>query len=434
LVGGVVVTLGLAAGAAGLTYLFRTLEQLPRAELVATGVLAEAAPPGEPTNFLIVGVDSAEKLAAGDPVRRGRDGLNERSDTVMVVRINPESRKVALLSLPRDLWVPIAGTGTEQRINTAIQLGGPELLIRTIDEYLGIPIQHFVQVDFAGFRDLVDTIGGVEITVPHPARDQRSGLNIPKGRVTLDTDQALAYVRSRAYEERIDGEWVTDPTGDIGRIKRQQKFITAALRAAIDQGGRNLARLDQLLNVGLDSIVVDDALTADDILRLGNQFRSLEPADLDTRVVPTIDGTVGAAQILRLDEDKAESVLAPFRGASRDEISPQSVRLRVLNGSGQPGEGTSANEELTAVGFASSGAGDAERFDYDRTTVQYSPGQRDAAELVARWLVAGAELEPVSDAKGIVVIIGRDWLGVRSQPAPAEDSDGSTFAGSAGTG
>ena len=180
----------LVASAAGLAYIYRKYERLPRVEL--TGVLAddEGTSAGGPENYLLVGVDNASGLDSDDPVRRGRDDMS-RSDTIMILRIDPESRQAALLSLPRDLWVPIAGTDSHQRINTAIDRGGPRLLIRTINDYLGIPIHHYVQVDFRGFRDLVDAVGGVPVYFPYPAKDDNSGLAVfETGCVTLDPEQA----------------------------------------------------------------------------------------------------------------------------------------------------------------------------------------------------------------------------------------------------
>ena len=457
LAGGCATVLGLVASASGLAYVYRKYERLPRVEL--TGVLATDDDSGsaEPENYLIVGVDSAAGLDRDDPVRRGRDD-NQRSDTIMVLRIDPESRQAALLSLPRDLWIPIPGSTSNQRINTMIERGGPEMLIRAIDEYLGIPVHHYVQVDFAAFQGLVEAVDGVPVYANHPARDEETGLVLDQGCVTLEPEQALAYVRSRHYEERIDGEWVEDPRSDLGRIQRQQDFIRRALSRAIDKGARNPRRLDELIDVALDGITVDDALTADDIFRLGNRFRSFEPEDLLTYSVPTIDDNVGAAEILRLVEDEAEPVLAVFRGVSDDEggISPASVRLRVQNGSGRPGEASLAASQLTAVGFGVSGTGEAPTFDHERTVVQYPAGERQAAELVARWLAADAVLQelpgsesesgaagadglaepgsgsrpaPGTSSSGVVVVTGEDWDGVRDNPRPADDGTSSTTGG-----
>ena len=123
-------------------------------------------------------MDSAANLAADDPARDGRGNVGGlRSDTVMILRVEPGAERASLLSLPRDLWVPLAGGGN-QRINSAIQNGGPSELIDTIEQYFGIPIHHYVQVDFAGFQELVDVVDGVSVYFPAPARDTHSGLDV----------------------------------------------------------------------------------------------------------------------------------------------------------------------------------------------------------------------------------------------------------------
>ncbi|HEX8804527.1 MAG TPA: LCP family protein [Acidimicrobiales bacterium] len=453
---------GLAASAFGLGYVYRKYERLPRVEL--SGVLDDDVDAGEPENYLIVGVDNASRLADDDPIRAGRDTLS-RSDTIMILRIDPGSRRAALLSLPRDLWVPIAGTGSNQRINTTVERGGPELLIRTIHDYLGIPINHYVQIDFAAFRGLVTAVGGVPVYIPRPARDRQTGLYLPeRGCVTLDPTQALAYVRSRHYEELVRGDWQEDARSDLGRIERQQDFIRRALTRAVDQGPRNPGKLDDLIDVALTAITVDDGLTADDIFRLGNRFRSFEPEDLVTYSVPTIDDRVGEAEILRLVEDQAEPVLAIFRGApapststgstgstgpagtgsdgtasggtggdgttggsgadgtgtgttGEPTVTPASVRLQVLNGSGRSGEASEASNDLVTAGFGVSGIGEAPSFDHERTEVRYAPGHEAEADLVSRWLRSGADLVEDADVAGVVLVTGADWQGLRSSAA-----------------
>jgi LCP family protein required for cell wall assembly len=410
-------TLGLLASAAGLTYVFRKYERLPRVEL--TGVLDESAESGEPENYLIVGVDSAAGLPQGDTVRIGRESTR-RTDTIMILRTDPASGRAALLSLPRDLWVRHAD-GTNARINLAFQRGGPELLIRTIDENFAIPIHHYVQVDFASFRGLVEAIDGVPVPIPNPARDEESGLAIEEaGCRTLDPVEALAYVRARHYEEYIDGEWVTDLRSDIGRIARQQDFIRRALTRAIDRGARNPGTLDQLIDVALDGITVDGELTADDIFELGTRFRSFDPDSLATYAVEGTPDTVGEAQILRLVEGPAtEEILSIFRGGAPDETEPEGVRLIVRNGTGTPSEGAEAAEALQGAGFIANVSGDEPGAGDEGTVVRHPPAQEAAADLVARWLVGGARLEPVEGSDGIELITGTDWQGVRSEATPS---------------
>jgi polyisoprenyl-teichoic acid--peptidoglycan teichoic acid transferase len=415
--GGCLSAIGLLASAAGLTYIFRKYERLQRVEL--SGVLDEPVEAGEPENYLIVGIDSAAGLPEDDAVRVGRD-TTLRSDTVMILRTDPASRRAALLSLPRDLWVTLAD-GTNARINLAIQRGGVPLLIRTIAENFAIPIHHYVQVDFASFRGLVDAIDGVPVPIPDPARDRRTGLDIPEaGCHTLDPVEALAYVRSRHYQELIDGDWVEDLRSDIGRISRQQDFIRRALSRAIDRGARNPGTLDQLIDVGLEGITVDSELTADDIYDLGRRFRSFEPDSLTTYSVEGTPDTVGAAQILRLVEGpETEAVLSIFRGGSGEELEPEGVRLTVRNGTGTPRQGAESADALRAVGFIANVSGDEPGGGADGTVIRYPPQREAAADLVARWLVGGARLVPVEGAEGIELVTGDDWQGVRTTALPS---------------
>lgn len=416
--GGCLSTLGLVASAAGLAYIFRKYERLPRVEL--TGVLDESVESGEPENYLIVGIDSAANLPEDDSVRIGRDPTL-RSDTIMILRTDPATRRAALLSLPRDLYVTLAGGHGQSRINLAIQRGGAPLLIRTIAQNFAIPIHHYVQVDFASFRGLVEAIDGVPVPIPNPARDTESGLDIPEaGCHTLDPTEALAYVRSRHYEEEIDGRWVEDLRSDIGRIARQQDFIRRALSRAIDRGARNPGTLDQLIDVGLSGITVDGELTADDIFDLGTHFRSFEPDSLTTYAVEGTPDTVGEAQILRLVEGPAtEATLSIFRGGAAEGVEPEGVRLTVRNGTGTPSEGAEATEALRGAGFIADVSGDEPGGGDDGTVLRYPPAQQAAADLVARWLVGGARLEPVQGSDGIELVTGTDWRGVRSEPAPS---------------
>jgi LCP family protein required for cell wall assembly len=423
---GCLCVLALGASAAGLGYAYRKYERLPRVEL--SGVLDDASDSSGPENYLVVGIESAEGLDPDDPVRIGRAGAG-KSDTIMILRIDPGERAAKLLSLPRDLWVPIAGTGHSRKINAAVEIGGAPLLIRTIDENFGIDIHHYVQVDFAAFRGLVEAIGGVPIYFPYPARDREIGLDIRRtGCVTLDPVQALAFVRSRTYEQLIDGEWEVDlRLPDIGRIGRQQAFIRKALSRASERGARNPGTLDRLIDVGLDGITVDQELTAGDLFDLGRRFRSFDPENLETysldaAVTPDV---VGEADILRLDERAAAPIFDLFRdssppaSATDGDVDPASVHLRVLNGTGQPHEATDAGAALETVGFGVDGLGDDPGLGNDRTHVQYPPGQEVAADLVARWLEGGAELEEVEGAAGIVLITGSDWNGVRDAPRAA---------------
>ena len=429
IVGNVLVMVSFLGAAAVLGYGYNKYGQIPRVEIAEfLSDSDEVAGEAVAENFLLVGVDSADGLDPDDPVRSSREAITTlRSDTVMILRVDPASSRAALLSIPRDLWVPIAGTSGNDRINTAVQIGGPEALIQTIQDYFGIPINHYVQVDFQGFGELVDALGGVPVYFPHPVRDLRSGLAVEDaGCVTLDPRNALGFVRSRAYQEYIGGRWRTDPTGDLGRIRRQQEFIVEAIERAFDKGLRNPVTLDALIDSGLEAVTIDDSLDGDDVLDLARQFRKFKPDNLDMYDLPVLDDTVGGAAILRLETGAADPILDIFRNDDPGSITESAVRVRVLNGTGAPGQAKSAADALREAGFAIAGTGDAADIGDGRTEIRHPVGAGAGAGLLARWLVNGARLVPDPEAVEVTLVTGGDYEGLRAEPTPAPRSSSSS--------
>ena len=308
---------------------------------------------------------------------------------MMILRVDPASSRAALLSIPRDLYVPIAGTRGSGKINSAVQIGGPEGLIETIQDYFGIPINHYVQVDFFGFGQLVDALDGVPVYFPHPVRDLKSGLDVPEaGCVTLDAGNALGFVRSRSYQEFIDGRWRTDGTGDLGRIRRQQEFIVEALARAFERGLRNPVTLDALIDSGLDAVTVDDTLDGDDVIDLATQFRKFRSGCARHLRAP------GRRRLGRRCGDPAPAD-AGRRARPRHLPEPRSVGGLGVGGAGPgaqrhraPGRGRRRRPTtLRAAGFAIAGTGDAgiaSARPAPRSGIP--PGEEAAADLVARWL------------------------------------------------
>ncbi len=419
-------------GAGLVAYAKRTVEQIPRVTISGPGVEPVAdLEPGEPQNFLIVGVDSAEGLGEDDPVRDGRDGevVGLRSDTIMVVRIDPEEESARILSFPRDLWVDIPGHGSN-RINTAIQYGeqgGPSLLIETLKANFDIAINHYVQVDFAGFKNVITQIGGVEVYLSNPIRDGYSGLNQPvAGCVTLDADQALAYARSRHLQYQVDGRWRTDPSSDLGRISRQQDFTRRVIRRAIERGARNPATLRRMVESGVKSIALDQYTTPEDLIGLGRTFRDYDPDDLQNFSLPVTDAVRGGAAVLDLVDSAAEPIIDQFRGTagaggSGEAVLPADITLRVLNGTGTPNQGSDTTDQFARAGFTVRAPGNDTETTFAATEVRYRPGQEAEALLVARYLAADPVLVPVADVAEITVVTGFDLLGVAATPRPAED-------------
>lgn len=415
--------------AAVLAYGYEKFGQIPRVEIAE--VLSDSGDVSgnqEAENFLLVGVDSAAGLDPDDPVRSGRSEVTGlRSDTIMVLRVDPASSRAALLSIPRDLYVPIEGTSGRGKINSAIQVGGIKGLITTIQDFFGIPINHYVQVDFHGFGQLVDALDGVPMYFPHPVRDLNSGLNIPEaGCVVLDSSEALAFVRSRYYEEFTDGRWRRDDTADLGRIRRQQVFIVNALERAFERGLRNPVTLDALIDSGLDAVTLDDVLDGDDIIDLAAQFRKFRPENLDVYELPVVPDTVGGAEILRLLDRQAEPIVDIFRSRDPDALTESAVRVRVLNGTGEPGQASATSENLRAAGFPIAETGDADDLGAARTEIRHPAGEAAGAGLLARWLVNGARLVEDDTVDHVTLVTGADYAGLRDEPVASSTSTSST--------
>ncbi|HWL45693.1 MAG TPA: LCP family protein [Ilumatobacter sp.] len=261
-------------------------------------------------NYLLVGSDSREGFAPDtDFIGSTADVGGQRSDTMMILH-QEGNGGASLISVPRDLWVPIYGTSRSNRVNTAFS-DGPLTLVATISEALDIPIHHYVEVDFQGFQRIVDDIGGVEICVDRTARDTHSGLWLDIGCQTLTGDRALAYARSRYYQEvGDDGKWRTDGRADLGRIERQQSFLRAAIGGALRKIESDPFSTGDTLAAITDSVKIDDALEP---IRAAQVLRQAFQAGLRTFALPVYNDTVGSAAVLRLS-DNAEPLLDYLRG------------------------------------------------------------------------------------------------------------------------
>ncbi|MEM9565558.1 MAG: LCP family protein [Actinomycetota bacterium] len=384
--------------------------------------------PGERVmNILLVGSDSSAGLDEDDPIQIGRQG--ERfGDVIIIAHIDERTGGMALLSLPRDLWVEIADTGREARINRAFVDGGPAALIETIENQFDLPIHHYVNVDFAGFRGLVAAIDSVDVYFETPARDwnvnaqpeprSQTGFLMPvAGCHSLDPETALAYVRSRYYQTQdADGEWVTDPTSDLGRIRRQQDFLRRVLKRAIDMGARNPFVLRDLIDTGLENVAIDERLTPQLLLDLGMAYRSFDPAQLQTYSLPAVDGRVGRNQVLLPQLDEAEPVLELFRGAPFDDPSTVDLSVRAVDG-----EGEAELQALRSRGYRPEVVELASADATPGLVLQHGPDGRHAALQVAEVIGAEVTIEQVAGLLGrsVVVRIGPTPLAGPDLAAPS---------------
>jgi LCP family protein required for cell wall assembly len=414
---GVLVVAGSALGAGAVFYVLRSYQGIERYE----GLDVDRVAAGEPENYLVVGSDSRADAGAGE---RAEVGTAQRSDTIMVLRIDPRNESASALSFQRDLQVPIADTGETSKINSAYTRGR-QVLIDTIKTNFGIEVHHYVEIDFAGFQNLIDQIGGVPLYFDRAVRDPEAGLRIfQRGCVNVDAEQALAFSRARRLEYRTDEAsdgWEADGTSDHGRITRQQILMRAALDKALEHARSNPLQLKGMLDLASASVGLDEGLGIQDLLDLAERFKDFGGSGLHTYTLPITEvGEVGSAD-LHPDMAAAEPILNVFRGLPFDEVGPSLITVDVLNGGGEQDQGVNVAGALQSLGFEVNVPTDAPE-PQALTTIYYSPGELAYGRRVARHLTGGAVLtEKAGLPKGAVQLVtGADFTTLHEQPIPVE--------------
>jgi polyisoprenyl-teichoic acid--peptidoglycan teichoic acid transferase len=417
--GGIAVVLVVALVAVGLVTVNNKFDLVDR-----LGVGVDAAESGGARNYLVIGSDSR------DGIDEGADGADvfvgdsspggQRADAIMIMRVDPDAGQIDVVSVPRDLWVPIAGTGEDERINTAYA-GGAQQIIDTIRNDFGIPINHYIEVDFAGFQALVDSVGGVPMWFDTPMRDLNSGLDVDDGCVTLDGFQALAFVRSRYLEVLDDGGWESDPTGDGGRISRQQVFMRRVMAAVAENVSfTDIGGLNDLADVAVEHVTIDQNLNVRRAISLGRQFMGMPDGAIRFHALPTVRWfTQGGADVQLLDPEGATPLLDMLRGEPLSDVPSPLVQVSVLNGTGVQNQAVKTGEQLKAIGFQVLETARADRT-YAVTTVRYGTGAARGAVKVAAHLGGTVELEADDELLPgqVVVITGGTFTSVLEAAKP----------------
>lgn len=316
-----------------------------------------------------------------------------RTDTLIVVTLDPETMSAGMLSLPRDLWVTIPGF-EENRINQAYVLGevknypggGPALAMRTVQEFLGVPIHGYVLVDFDGFRRLIDTLGGIDVMVEEAIHDTRyptenygyQEVHIPAGLVHMDGDLALKYARVRHGSD------------DIDRTKRQQQVLIASRDKALRLN--LLPKLPSLMATLLDTVRTD--LQPSEILALAKLGNQVESDNIQSRVIdysmllPT--KTPGGAEVLLPNREKVRMLVDELFSrpalANHKRVSEEAATLEVLNGAGTPGLAAQMAAFLTEQGFNVVAIDNADRNDYAETLIIDYAGKPHTVAYLAQLL------------------------------------------------
>jgi LCP family protein required for cell wall assembly len=315
-------------------------------------------PPADPTakNFLITGSDANACVDPGSPwanaADQARENIGNRSDTIMVMRVDPATRQAAVLSFPRDLWVKIPNK-SKSRINSAYVKDDYSLLAATLYENFGIVVDHYLQVDFCAFKRIVDAVGGVAVPFETPIQDKRVGLNIPTaGCHTFSGDEALAYVRSR-HLKWIDenGKAHEDRASDLGRISRQQDFLRRVLQAALTKGLFDPAIAQALIASLQTEIVTEEGFTVNDMLRFAGVLRDVDPAGINTYQVEASRLIVSGNDVLepKLGGENMQAILAIFQGRAPLAGAPDQV-FETTTTSSLPGSTSSTSPTTTVAG------------------------------------------------------------------------------------
>ena len=364
-----IVVLVVAVAGVGGSYGYARMRFGQIASVAVPSLHAQPAP-GKPFNLLMVGSDTRQGLDDGGD--QFGQVAGQRADVMILVRVIPDTHSARLLSIPRDLYVPIAGGGGRSaKINSAFDKG-PDQLVDTIQRALGVPINHYLLVNFDGFRSVVDALGGIDLDFPVPVRDWKdghnnSGLDVPApGCRHVDGQQALALARSRYFQYLgADGIWHYDPGFDLGRIRRQQTFLRELAAKALGKGLANPLRANALAASLVHSLTRDNGLSIGLAARLAGEFRSFNPDKLASQTIPTTVAVHQGAQVLRPNDpgflqawnDPAhwEQILLPKQPDTQRAVASflgESVPTTTRAGSSStaPAGGSSTRHATTSTG------------------------------------------------------------------------------------
>jgi LCP family protein required for cell wall assembly len=389
-------------------------------------------------NILLAGVDRRDGLTGKQitDLHLGKVG-GERSDTMMLVHVSSRHDKVTVVSLPRDSLVTIPGhrsngsegakgtdVGERQgKLNWSYMYGGPTLTVQTVERATGIHIDHYVEVNFLGFLKVVEALGGVTVCTDQAINDPKSGLRLPAGKSNVDGPTALAYSRAR---------YTLTGGSDLGRINRQQQFISAVVRKALSEP----TRFPGFLSASLNAISADKGLSKGALTSLAMQMRGMSTDSIAFATVPLANPNYltpinGVQQSTVVWDQKAGDEL--FRQMEKDQpivqppkptpsasshppatdgitVSPDQIDVRVVNGVGTAGLAAKAARELRRVGFGTSVVPGA-RHGFDTTVIQYGSGREDSAKTL-KAAIPGATMKQVPGlGSRLQVIVGSSWSG-----------------------
>ena len=388
-------------------------------------------------NVLLIGSDQRN----GNNAKYGK-AVGERSDTMILLHLSPDGKKAVGISFPRDSMVQLPQCKSTSghtipahlgMINESFNNGGAGCTWRTIESLTRIRIDHFAKVDFSGFKRVVDALGGVEICLPQRVADKDSKLYLSAGRHVVKGEQALAYVRMR--HGLGDGS-------DLGRIKRQQKFLGAVVKRATSNGTlTNPSKLLSFLNAATKSMTTDKDFTIDEMKKVAGSVQGMSAGKVQFITVPWGPYPADPNRIAWKQPD-ADNLFAAIRNDNQVQsaapvkkvnLQPSQVKVRVLNGTTTPGLAQRAGDQLTSRGYQVAKIGTLVGTGPDKTEVRYGSGADQQAAALAQ-VVPGAKPVAGQDtpAGTVDLVLGPDWQGLKSSgqsSIPSSSTAGAVNAG-----
>jgi len=400
-------------------------------------------------NILLVGSTDRCALsvqnAAYGLCSQGVNGVN--SDVVMLLHLDPARHTLSILSIPRDLFVPNARSTGANKIDAALY-EGPSQLVAAINDDLGIPVQHYVVLNFDTFAAVVNDLGGVKMYFPEPVYDAYSGLQVlSPGCVSLDGFHALQVVRARHLQYKGPGVTTADPNywpfenqSDLARIRRDHEFLRVLGTAVAKNGLSNPVTDEQLISSVAPQLSVDKSFSASEMVSMVLDFHGVDPNKAPQLTLPVQVDQFGSylyegayyGDIEFPSSVQDDQVIDQFLGIGPtvDTMTglplpaPSSVTVSVLNGTGVTNQAADTGTALGALGFKVVGLGDSPPVGSESETVVYfahkTAADQAAAQAVARSLSGAVvtALGPTTDGAQVTVVTGSQFT-VDPPPAPA---------------
>ncbi|MEV0145387.1 MULTISPECIES: LCP family protein [unclassified Nonomuraea] len=381
---------------------------------------------GTALNVLIVGSDQRN----GKNAKYGRVA-GERTDTIMLAHLSSDRGNAMVVSFPRDSLVQLPACRAKDglpgqqahlgMINESFNSGGIACTWRTVESLTGIHIDHFVKVDFTGFKGMVNAIGGVEVCLPEAVNDKKALLHLPAGRQNLNGEQALGYVRAR---------YSLGDGSDIGRIQRQQMFIASMVKKVMS--GETLtdpAKLLGFLDAGTKAVTTDRGLTPSVMKDLASNLQGLNAGKIRFITTPWHYSLTqpGRVEWVQPQAGRLFQIVAKDRSpegvkGGQTKVARSKVQIELRNGTYRSGLGTQVAAALEQRGYHITKVGDTARKPYPKTSVFYSPSGETSVPTLSKDLPAATPRSvPKARTSRLILVIGDDWKGLK--PLPPDDTE-----------